>query len=197
MTTSTPTTEPERQPDPRQPDPWELQPGEPPEAYAAFVEYRDMGAGRSLAILANQAVKPGQNRGKSLSLLEEWSSRFKWQMRIRAWISEEDRIRREANLELLIELQRRHLHVARTMLDHVTKQLETLDPEALKPSDLIRWFEVAVKVERLTLGEETDIVRQKFAQMSDEDLIEYLRHNMPVGSLPPAPLSLEGEASEQ
>lgn len=161
------------------PEPWEMQSGEPVEAFAAFVEYRDAGPGRSLA-------KVGQNRGKSVSVLEEWSARWKWVSRTRQWVAEIDRIRREAAVELLLDMQRRHLQAAQGFIERVSKRLETMDVKELTPMAMARWFEVAVKVERLTLGEETDIVRQKFTQMTDADLIEYLRRNAPVEWLLPA-----------
>ncbi len=108
-----------------------------------------------------------------------------------------DRIRRESALELLIDMQQRHIRAAHAFLEAVTERLEGMEVSELKPADLARWFEIAVKVERLSLGEETDIVGRKFRDMSDEDLMDYLRHNVPAELLPEAPLSLqEGEAAE-
>ena len=50
------------------PELWERQDGETAQAFQAFAEYRDMGAERSLA-------KVAQKLGKSKPLMERWSSR--------------------------------------------------------------------------------------------------------------------------
>jgi len=58
---------------------WQRQPGESAQAYAGFVCYRDLAPGtRSLA-------RVGQECGKSKSLLERWSVRWRWVERVRAY----------------------------------------------------------------------------------------------------------------
>ena len=133
--------------------------------------------------------------GKSPTWIELLSRTWHWVDRVRAWVKLQDDMVRLAKLEALIEMNQRHATVAKGMVIKVVEKLQKLDLDEMKPSDVARWFEVAVKVERLTLGEETDIVRQKFSLMSDEDLMDYLRQNMPVGSLPPAPSEEENDGS--
>jgi len=61
-----------------EPKPWERQPAETEKAYTAFRAYLDLGPERTL-----EAV--GQKLGKSTTLLEKWSSRWKWVERVRAY----------------------------------------------------------------------------------------------------------------
>jgi hypothetical protein len=62
--------------------PWEQQPGEPPEAYARFLAYRNLGAGRSVA------KARGKTRKKTQSLSGQWTedcAAYNWVSRARAW----------------------------------------------------------------------------------------------------------------
>lgn len=59
-------------------EPWERQPQETAKAYEAFVTYRDLGAARS-------AAKTAEKLGKSIRLIAEWSSQWRWVIRVRAW----------------------------------------------------------------------------------------------------------------
>lgn len=62
----------------RQPLPWEPQSGESTPAFAAFVEYRDMGAERSLDAVQRKIRKNAR-------LLAKWSGRWNWVKRVRAY----------------------------------------------------------------------------------------------------------------
>ena len=59
------------------PLPFDQQPNESTKAFAAFSEYLNMGAERSLAAV-------GKRLGKSEGLMERWSARFDWPGRVRA-----------------------------------------------------------------------------------------------------------------
>ena len=91
---------------------WERGDGEPGKAYAAFCLYRDLGPGvRSLqritAALRAARLKGGQTRVQGGELqagavrrvstqVEDWSSKWRWVARARAWDAEADRKKREA-----------------------------------------------------------------------------------------------------
>jgi len=72
--------------------------GESAKAFAAFVVYRDMGEERSLE-------KVAQELGKSVSLLQRWSSQHEWVTRVLAWDTDRhqrhDAARIEADTQLL------------------------------------------------------------------------------------------------
>jgi hypothetical protein len=159
---------------------WEMWPQEPTEAYEGFICFRDLGSSRNLTKVAETLKKP-------YSTIADWSSRYRWQHRVRQYVQHLDKQNVDSQIEAIIEMNCRHARLAQTFVNEVAKRLETFN-ELLKPLEMIRWFEVAVKIERLTLGEETDIVRQRFTQMTDAELIEYLRHNMSPELLLPAPI---------
>ena len=49
-------------------------------------------------------------------------------------------------------MQDRHAAIAAACLDRVAQRLETLDPNALRPSDVARLLEVASRAERMARG---------------------------------------------
>ena len=67
---------------------WEQQPGESAKAFEAFAAYRDMGAERSLRKLTQQLHK-------NLTTIRDWSVKWNWQERVRAYDRELDRQARE------------------------------------------------------------------------------------------------------
>jgi hypothetical protein len=75
--------------------PWDRQPGESPQAFAAFAVYRDMGVYRDQRAVA-RVVK------KQRSLLGRWSITYEWVSRVSAWDAWND-----AELRKLKEAERR------------------------------------------------------------------------------------------
>ncbi len=60
---------------------WERQPGETPPAFKAFVEFRDLGRGRTLEATRHKLAKgSGYNRH-----LQDWSQRWRWAERSNDW----------------------------------------------------------------------------------------------------------------
>lgn len=130
--------------------PWERQRGESQKAFEAFTVYRDMGAERSL-------MKVVQKLNKSLQLLGRWSSKWNWVERVRLYDAELDRQYRLEQEEERRKMAERHAKQAMMFQNKILERLRTIDPNRLSPSDLIKWFDVAVKVERLSRGESTEI----------------------------------------
>lgn len=64
------------------PSPWDQQPGEPPEAYARFLVYRNLGVGRSIP------KARGRSRKKAEGSSGTWNddcAAYNWVARSRAW----------------------------------------------------------------------------------------------------------------
>ncbi len=137
--------------------PWEKQKGESRQAFEAFSAYRDMGAARSL-------TKVAKKLNKSVTILGRWSGRWNWVERTSAWDIELDRQNREAQIEAIKEMSERHAREAMLFQQKVVERLRELRPGELSPQDMARWFEVAVKVERLSRGETTEILKQDIKQ---------------------------------
>ncbi len=85
------------------PLPFEQQPRESAKAFAAFSLYLSLGAERSLAAV-------GQELGKSVGLIERWSSKFDWPGRVAAYaahLAEVERLAIErAAVEKAVEWER-------------------------------------------------------------------------------------------
>lgn len=136
------------------PEPWERQPEETVKAYAAFCVYRDLGPERSLA-------KAGAVLGKNPGGLEEWSSKNDWVKRSAAWDAEQDRIARQAQLDEIVKMRKRHAKLASDMLTKAAKALDKIPEEEIKASDLSRMVDVASKLERLSRGDVGDVIEER------------------------------------
>lgn len=138
--------------------PWDKRKGETAPAFEAFVLYRDMGPKRSLEKAASRV-------GKTKQMLGRWSSEHDWQDRTAAWDEYLDRRVQEDNAHEHLEMNRRHGQLARMLQGKVVERLQGIDVDAIKPADLARIVDVAVRIERLAAGAATDI-----AAFTDLDL---------------------------
>lgn len=130
---------------------WDKLPGESLKAHEAFKTYIDMGAARSLSKLA-------QSLGKSKALVAQWSVRHDWQARLDAWAALlNDEWARDRKRQACLA-GRRHASVARAYISRLRTKLKSLDLDTMSASDMARWLDVAVKVERLSLGMSTSVV---------------------------------------
>lgn len=122
-------------------NPWERQPGESAAAHKAFVAFRD-----------SDARKIGDHGANAY----KWSAEWHWPYRAyqhdlylaRAEAEEMVRYRRRMN-----ERQR---STARLAQSKIIAWLNALDPSKLTAGEASRWLEVAVKIERLAGGGETE-----------------------------------------
>lgn len=128
------------------PEPWERITGESAPAFQAFAAYRDMGADRSLAKVAQQL-------GKSTTLVERWSARDFWVNRVAAWDEEQDRIWRAQMVASRREVGKRQLRIANAMQGRLVDALSRLDVDTMTARDLGYWLQVTTQVQRDALGQ--------------------------------------------
>lgn len=126
--------------------PYDRLPGESRQAYAAFRLFLDAGPTRRVIEVAEQSKK-------SPSLMYRWSSQWRWIVRAEEYDREQDRLHVEAMAVARRESAERHARLAGAVLGKVVTRLQSIDADRLSPRDLIVWLEVAVKIERLALGE--------------------------------------------
>ncbi|KPI15699.1 hypothetical protein OK074_2144 [Actinobacteria bacterium OK074] len=126
-------------------DAWERQPGESAAAWEAFACYRDLGLSRSIGKAAERLVK-------SRTLIERWSTAHRWVLRVEAWDREQDRVWRAERYQAARDVARRHARLASAAQSKIVAQLQQLDPSRLSPSDVIRWLEVTIRIERQAYG---------------------------------------------
>lgn len=120
---------------------WERQPGESAAAWEAFACYRDLGLSRSIGKVAERLAK-------SRTLIERWSTAHRWVLRAEGWDREQDRLWRAEQHQAAREVARRHARLASAAQSKIVAQLQQLDASRLSPSDVIRWLEVTVRIER-------------------------------------------------
>lgn len=139
-------------------DPWERWDDETDVAYAAFIQYRDLGPlHRSLSEVSRQV-------GKSKTLLGRWSRRHSWVDRVNAWDTEirlkaEARMieEREQMLSFHAKVGRAGLNVvAEAIIGNPAKRIAPLDPAKLSPHEIARLAEVFSRLERQARGEPED-----------------------------------------
>ena len=120
---------------------WERQPGETDAMWRPFEHYRNAGPSRTLARSADAL-------GLSTSRLEQLSSRWKWQLRVRAYDMGRDRTLQQAMLRARNAMLARHASMAQRIQQSFSTLLQTVDPEAVGPADAARIVEAAMRLER-------------------------------------------------
>ncbi len=132
-----------------QPELWERQEGESAQAFQGFAAYRDMGAERSLA-------KVAQKLGKSKALMERWSVRWQWVVRSDAWDDELDRQTRVELKKGVTGMRKNHVNIAKAMLVKALQALQRIPADEMTPKDVSTMVDVAAKIERISRGEATE-----------------------------------------
>jgi len=136
--------------------PWSKLSNETSRQYEAFCIYRDMGIERSILKVAYEWSAGGHQ-----SKLKEWSSKYHWVERASAYDEHIDEIKRARNEEAIIEMSARHADYSLQIQEKAIEALKLVKPEELKPNDLIKWYDVAVKIERLSRGLSTENIKQE------------------------------------
>lgn len=133
--------------------PWSILPGESETYYAHFLAYLHQIPPRNLRIL-------GEVRGRDYQTMRNYSKKFKWTRRVRAYDAWEAEQIAETEIEEKKRLRREHLRAlekARLIAEHrMAGILE--DPEQLEtipPRDVLAFLKESVTLERLITGEST------------------------------------------
>ena len=133
---------------------WDQQPGESAKAFEAFRVFRDMGLKRSMAAAFHRLS--GKDAGKGR--LSVWSQQHDWANRVIAYDRWVDQRSVNEKFVAIKEMSERHAKMAVIFLNKVVTRLQSIDPETLTPDQLLRWFEVASRVERVARGEPSETV---------------------------------------
>lgn len=159
------------------PEPWERQPGETPRAYEAFTKYRDLGPGRSIA-------KAARLEGKAKVTWERWSRVNNWVERVAAWDIEQDRISRQAQLDDIKKMRKRHADLASAMLVKAAQALKRIPADEIKPSDISRMVDTASKLERISRGDVGEVVEERDGGRAENPVQFYMPDNHREDTIP-------------
>jgi len=143
---------------------FEQQPREHIKAFAAFKTYLELGAQRSLAVVA-------ERHGKSKTMIERWSRRFDWPARVQAHAAHLAAVERQAieglALEKAIEWDKVHEAVKvaewqrhKKLIALADEMLERWEKNKAKCGTLegiARVLELATKLARLAAGMPTEV----------------------------------------
>lgn len=130
---------------------WDQQLNETDIAFQYFQDYLHLGPQRTLGQVAIIHHCHYQN-------ISHQSYKHNWRTRAFDFDREQDRL---FALEVMDERKKSVMQVVRLadkFLQKVSRRLEEIDPRILTPRELISWYEVAVKMRRLALGEPTEVI---------------------------------------
>lgn len=114
----------------QEPYPWVRSDGESEIAYEAFRTYLNQGRDRSLSSAGNAL-------GKSLSLMERWSHKYKWRDRVLAYEQHMDSASTDGLAAELAAVRNRHMALTDKLLDHLDRRLDHYIASNQDPS--VRW----------------------------------------------------------
>lgn len=129
---------------------WERQKTESPQAYEAFVVYRDLGAERSTSKVARQL-------SKSTTLMNRWSGVHGWVERARQYDNYLDAAARREAVKKVKDMTGRQIKIALQLQQKALQALEALDLEAMSPKDIKEFIKTATELERTNRLEEAKL----------------------------------------
>jgi len=94
--------------------------------------------------------------GKSGSMVSQWSHRWRWQDRIRAWDNHLNGIYQAEREKAQKEMAKNHIKLAKGVQAKVAQRLQSLQPQDISAGEMGRLLDVAVKIERLASGVPTE-----------------------------------------
>ena len=164
---------------------WEKLPEETPKAYAAFLRYRDLGpAKRSLAKAAAWHYGGGPQtvpKPSQINQLKEWNRTFRWQLRVAAYDTEQDRLAQEQRHRDAEEARERAVRGAHLLQSIALKAMQEMNqgrlladgnrvPEHNPNATILRYYREGVELEFLALGLPISVVRQQVEGPSPEQI---------------------------
>ena len=134
---------------------WERLPGETVGQYDKFCAYRDMkipgdpSSRRSIRVLSGTIGSPKR-------YLDKLSSSLQWVARTEAYDIEMERKARAQNEAAILKMRKDHAELASQMIKKAAKRLLLIPEEELSAADIVRMFDIGVKIERLSRGAPTE-----------------------------------------
>ena len=140
--------------------PWERQENESEKAFSAFKAYLEM-ENRNICQLAKKLAKSRQ-------LVDKWKQKYNWQERCIAWDKSLQEIEYKTAVKERKKMAKLHIAIAMSMQAKAVEALKKIDVSKLNASEIIRLFDTAVKIERLSRGEATFINSNQDNKVDEE-----------------------------
>jgi len=132
-------------------DPWDRQPGESVRQYARFRTYVELGRGRDLK--QTKEILDGLGDVITAGTLYQTSYTYRWTDRADAFDHDQDDHERRRLSVLRRAMVERHRKIATALTAKALQRLQSMNIDELTPLDLVRFIDLAVKLERTALGE--------------------------------------------
>ena len=173
---------------------FEQQPRESNKAFAAFKTYLELGAERSLVVVA-------EKHGKSKTMIERWSRRFDWPSRVQAHAAHLATVERQAIESLAMEKAvdwnkvheavkiaewQRHKKLI-TLADEMLSRWEKNKAKCGTLEGIARVLELATKLGRLAAGMPTEVKEVNTTMKATIDVEWEIAIRKAYGQVEPAP----------
>lgn len=133
--------------------PWDLQENEGMKAFSAFQIYRDLGPKRTFVEVAKIT------NNYTASRIGLWANKYNWQWRAEEYDRFMDKQYTDGLAKEVRDMGERHARLSRIIIEKVLDRVEDFDVEELSAGELIKWFDVAAKIERISRGEATSHIK--------------------------------------
>lgn len=167
-------------------EPWERQPFDTDRSWRAFVAYRDMDNVRSHQRVVDSLGK----KASYIHVVHGWAIKYFWRFRVTAWDSYQDKIkveaRNNAKRQAALDMVDRHLQISTHLqrlasvellrwIHHINGDVDnpdTREAPKLKPDQIQKLLEYAIKLERLNRDEPGEITENRNGPNLDEAQLE-------------------------
>jgi uncharacterized protein YoaH (UPF0181 family) len=142
---------------------WEQQADESFKAHSAFRIYLQLGSMRTLDDASAKyhkhppldPSKPRAGRKHASGSIKDWSEKYDWIRRARAYDEHMRGIERLTHEKAVKESAERHIKIAQMLQQKAVERLKELKPEDLKAREVLDFLAQAVNMERLGQGSAT------------------------------------------
>lgn len=157
--------------EPAQRRPYDRLPREGAKAFHAFTVYRDQGPTRSLG----KTIATLKEHGTAHGMVAEWSTKWGWGERARAWDDEQDRVKLEAQVAGIRESQQLAISAWRAGIQLGAEALGAGDADGVfKPGDIKTPLEALKMIELCVEGLGMSD-RPEWGLLTGEDVYELTR----------------------
>ena len=135
-------------------------------SWEAFEIYRDLGKDRTLK-------KVAEKLGKSETMIERWSARHNWKKRVGDYDRYQEKVKENKRQKDIEKALSSHVSISRLIQSKIVERIQSLKPEEINAASLANMFNVAVDVERKSLG--IDNISSENEIVEDDGFLDALR----------------------